>query len=328
VREPGRSLKLVAIVGYGSIGRRHGEILGKLRIRPVIIRRRESANSAFTPPLDALVVHSVEESIETGVDAAIVCNPTSLHIATAREFIAARIPVLIEKPLAARLDEAEPFVHDVESAAANVGMAYCMRYHPAYALARECLHQGRLGHIVSARAWFESYLPDWHPWEDYRQSYAARAELGGGVLPTLDHEIDFLLWCLGCPARYSTTTSRGGKLDVEVDDEARVTMAYPECEVEIRLSMSQPERRRGFELVGDQGTLRFSFERQHLELSSGADGPGECQKVLWHEPAFDIDAMYEAMLRDALEAVADGRRLPIPVGAGLEALRIASRRET
>src|SRR5215469_955879 len=115
----------VAIVGYGSIGRRHCEILGNLGIRrPIVIRRRESANPAFTPPDDALVLHSLPESIRAGVDLAIVCNPTSLHVSTARPFVAASIPVLIEKPLAARLDEAEPFAREAELAGANVGMAY------------------------------------------------------------------------------------------------------------------------------------------------------------------------------------------------------------
>ncbi|HWB13720.1 MAG TPA: Gfo/Idh/MocA family oxidoreductase [Pirellulales bacterium] len=312
----------IAIVGYGSIGRRHCEILRSLGIRrPIVVRRRESANPAFIPPDDAVVLHSVDQAIDSGVDLAIVCNPTSLHVATARQFVTAGLPVLIEKPIAARLDEAEPFVRETESAAATAGMAYCMRHHPAYALAQAYLSQARLGHIVHAQAWFESYLPDWHPWEDYRQSYAARADLGGGVLPTLDHEIDFILWCFGLPAGYFTATSRSGTLDADVDDEARVAMRYDGYEVEIRLSICQPQRRRGFEVIGDQGTLRFSFEQQRLELLTRT-GAGD--KVLWHEPAFDLNLMYEAMLRDVLEAVAAGRPMPIPVRAGLEALRVAT----
>jgi predicted dehydrogenase len=243
-----------------------------------------------------------------------------MHVPTARLFVAAKIPVLIEKPLAGRLSQAEQFARKVELRSANIGMAYCMRYHPAYALAREYLVQGRLGRIGYAQAWFESYLPDWHPWEDYRQGYAARAELGGGVLPTLDHEIDFILWCFGLPADFSTTTSRSGKLDADVDDEAQLTLRYPGHEVEIRLSICQPRRTRGFEFVGDRGSLRFSFEGQCLEFASSE----KRADVLWHEPTFDVNVIYEAMLRDALDAIAAGRPLPIPVRAGIDALRIAT----
>lgn len=308
----------VAIVGYGSIGRRHCENLGTLGVaRRVVVRRSHAANPAFAPPDDAVVVLSVRESIESGVDLAIVCNPTSLHVPTARQYIAAGVPTLIEKPLSADLS-AERFVVDADASGVPVGMAYCMRYHPAYALAREYIRQGRLGRIQSVKAWFESYLPDWHPWEDFRQSYAARADLGGGVLPTLDHELDFINWCCGLPASSSTTTSRSGKLDIHVDDTAQVVMCYPGYTAEIKLGFAEPNRRRGFEFIGAEAVLRFSFEQQRLELSCGGKNA-----VLWHEPDFDLNTMYFAMLSDAVEAIAAGRPLPVPLRAGLEALRVS-----
>ncbi|HEV3004561.1 MAG TPA: Gfo/Idh/MocA family oxidoreductase, partial [Pirellulales bacterium] len=150
-------------------------------------------------------------------------------------------------------------------------------------------------------------------------SYAARAELGGGVLPTLDHEIDFINWCFGPPVSISGTSSRSGRLDIDVEDTAHIMMHYPGHAVEIRLSIAERERRRGFEFGGTEGTLRFSFEQQRLDLSAGAS-----DKLVWHEPEFDLNLIYLAMLRDALEAIMAGRPMPIPIGAGLDALRVAS----
>jgi predicted dehydrogenase len=309
----------VAIVGYGSIGRRHCENLGRLGVaRRVVVRRSDAVNMAFAPPVNVVVVHSVPKSIESGVDLAIVCNPTSLHIATARQYLTAGVPVLIEKPLAAELSEAERFIVDADASGVPVSMAYCMRYHPAYAMAHEYVSQGRLGRIQSVEAWFECYLPDWHPWEDYRQSYAVRADLGGGVLPTLDHEIDFINWCCGLPTSFSTTTSRSAKLDTDVDDTAQVMMRYSGYSAEIKLSMAEPNQRRGFEFVGEGGMLRFSFEQQRLEMSCGGKST-----VLWHEPDFDLNTIYLAMLGDAVGAIAARRPLPVALRAGLEALRIA-----
>ncbi|MGH8164603.1 MAG: Gfo/Idh/MocA family protein, partial [Rhodanobacteraceae bacterium] len=163
----------MAIVGYGSIGRRHCDNLQSLGVgRRVVVRRQAEANPAFAPPGDAAVVHSIQESIESGIDLAIVCNPTSLHVAAALEYVAAGVPVLIEKPLASSLDEARRLVCEVARTGVAAGMAYCMRYHPGYALARRCIGDGDLGPIDYAKVWFETYLPDWHPWEDYRRSYA------------------------------------------------------------------------------------------------------------------------------------------------------------
>lgn len=300
------------------MGRRHADNLAALGVgKIVVVRRSGQVNRAFTPHDGATVARSVRESIDAGVDSAIVCNPTSLHTCTAHEFVAAGIPVLIEKPLSQSLDDAQRFANDAAGRAA--GMAYCMRYHPAYALARDFVRQDGLGTLEHAQLWFESYLPDWHPWEDYRQSYAARAELGGGVLPTLDHEIDFANWCFGLPRRCSGKSWRSGNLEIEVDDSASLTLEYPTHVAEISLSYCQRERRRGFEFIGRQGRLRFSFEAQRLEFFTQGD---RARELLWHQPDFDINATYLAMLEDALLAIAAKRSLPIPLMDGVDALHL------
>lgn len=321
------SLLRVAVVGYGSIGRRHADNLAALGVGQVVaVRRRENANPAFTPPNDVRIAESVHETIDAGVDLAIICNPTSLHTATAREYVAAGIPVLIEKPLSPSLAEAELFARDAAGQVA--GMAYCLRYHPAYALARDWIDQGRLGRFELAHLWFQSYLPDWHPWEDYRQSYAARADLGGGVLPTLDHEIDFAIWCFGLPNRTTGVSYRTGTLEAEVDDAAELTLEYPTYSARIDLKLCGTYDR-GFWLQGREGRLQFSFKEQRLDFF----GPGEqsggrgrwtatSSEVLWYQPNFDINAIYLAMLEDVLTAVAAKRTLPIPLAAGVDALRV------
>jgi predicted dehydrogenase len=311
----------VAVVGYGSIGRRHCDNLAKLGVgRRAVVRRPGTFNPAFTPTDEVRVIRSLQESIQAGIDLALICNSTALHLATAQEYIDAGIPALIEKPLAANLHEAEQFVERAERSGVPVGMAYCLRYHPAYILAREYVRQGNLGTIERVRAWFDSFLPDWHPWEDYRQSYAARAELGGGVLPTLDHEIDFVLWCFGPPHRCSAKSWRSGTLDIDVDDSAKLVLNYPSHVAQIDLSFGQTERRRGFEFVGNEATLSFSFEQQRLQL---VDREKASEQTLWHEPGYDVNEMYLAMLRDALDAIVGGRPMPAPLSAGLDALRIA-----
>lgn len=310
----------VAIVGYGSIGRRHCDNLARLGVaQRVVVRRAEAANPAFSPSADIAVVHSCEAAIADGLDLAIVCNPTAHHVATTLEFIAAGVPVLIEKPLAHRLVDAERLLAEVRRCGVPSGMAYSMRYHPAYALARQCVQSGRLGRVSYAKAWFETFLPDWHPWEDYRQSYAARRELGGGVLPTLDHEIDFLNWCLGPPATARGATARSGTLEIDADDMAMVSIGYSSNVLaSVVLSICRPRLNRGFEFAGADAALRFDFDRLRLELQSA--GPSDAE-LLWDGQGYDLNSMYLEMLSDVLHALGAGRALPIPLEAGVEALR-------
>jgi predicted dehydrogenase len=219
----------VAVIGYGSIGRRHLANLERLGVgQRWVVRRPEGSNPAFAPPPGVELVHSDQEVIAAGLDLAIICNPTALHVVTAEKYVAAGIPILVEKPLCAPGQEeaAARLVTLAHQRGAAAGIAYCLRYHPAYRLAHDIVTSGGLGPLLSAKAWFESYLPDWHPWEDYRQSYAARADLGGGVLPTLDHEIDFMNWCLGDPIEVAGEMRNSGTLGIDVPDTASVFLSY------------------------------------------------------------------------------------------------------
>lgn len=200
-----------AIVGFGSIGRRHAENLKKLGVECLVVVRRPSGrNPAFTPPEGACIVASHAEAIAEGLDFAVICNPTRFHVDSALPYLAAGIPILMEKPISDRCEDARQLAEEASRRGLPACMAYCMRYHPAYAAAREAVRAGTIGRVLYAKAWFESYLPAWHPWEDYRQSYAARKDLGGGALRTLDHEIDFLNWCLGTPQAVVGSSRRSG----------------------------------------------------------------------------------------------------------------------
>ena len=147
----------------------------------------------------AQVVANDAEAIAAGIDFAPICNPTRFHVDTAHRYVAASIPVLVEKPISDQCDDAKQLVEDSFRHGTPGCMAYCMRYHPAYAAARQALRAGAIGHVLYTKAWFESYMPLWHPWEDYCAVVCGPQDLGGGACARLIIEIDFLNWCLGTP---------------------------------------------------------------------------------------------------------------------------------
>jgi len=318
-----RSDLRVAIVGFGSIGHRHFENLRSLGVGEVIVVRRPArANPAFTPSLGTPVAYSPQAALQYGVDLAVICNPTSLHVPTAQTFVAADVPVLIEKPAADRLRPAVELAELADGRGVHVGVAYCMRYHPAYAAARGAVEAGKIGRLLYAKAWFESYLPDWHPWEDYRESYAARKDLGGGVLPTLDHEIDFLNWCLGTPLSADCQTTRTGALEANVDDWAVVSLRYAGgVRGAAHLSLCRRDYARGFELVGKTGTLSYGFDTKKLRLISTSQPAPE---ILWDGGGHDLNTMYRDMLADFLDSVVAGRPAPVPLESGIQTLRVGT----
>ncbi len=287
------------IVGLGSIGNRHMRILAR-QIGKLTVVRREQSNSQFKPLEGVAVVHSIQDAIATDPDFAVICNPSHLHVASAHEFLTAGIPALVEKPLGRNVDQSSDqllrVVADSELGH-KCAMAYCMRYHSAYSTAYRMVKSGTIGRCLYAKAWFEGYLPDWHPWEDHRQSYAAHAETAGGALRTLDHEIDFLNWVLGPAISSLGMTANTGAIEIATDDVAMVTSEHPgNIRSQITLAMCRKPPSRGFELIGDERIIRFTMESEKLTLQSH---DGVVDEVARFSPA-DINSMYVDMVADYL----------------------------
>ena len=81
-----------------------------------------------------------------------------------------------------------------------------------------------IGRVVAARIAVGEYLPGWHPYEDYRTSYAARRDLGGGVILTLIHELDYAYWLFGAPRRLFAVGGHLSDLELDVEDTASILM--------------------------------------------------------------------------------------------------------
>jgi predicted dehydrogenase len=105
-------------------------------------------------------------------------------------------------------------------------VGFHFRFHPVLNQVKALLESGQLGKPLSARAHWGEYLPDWHPWEDYRRSYAARAELGGGVVNTLSHPLDYLRWLLGEVESVSAWTGKLSELELDVEDHADILLHF------------------------------------------------------------------------------------------------------
>jgi predicted dehydrogenase len=302
MKKPVTGLKGV-VVGLGSIGNRHIQNLLAMGVHNLtVVRRSNSVNRQFTPDDRVHVCHSLSEALSAQPDFAIVCNPSSLHADTAAECLEAGVHVLVEKPLGRTMGASEKRLAALAGTSGRVcAMAYCMRYHPAYRMAREQIRGGGIGKCLYASSWFEGYLPDWHPWEDYRTSYAALPEQGGGALRTLDHEIDFLNWVLG-PAVTSAGMSRNtGSIGIVADDVAHVVSEHPgNVTSRITVAFCRKPASRGFEFVGDSGTLSYLMESGQL-LHVNRDGKAT---DLLQSTSSDVQQMYKDLVTDFLAVVA------------------------
>jgi predicted dehydrogenase len=250
----------ILIAGLGSIGRRHFRNLVALGEKDLVLYRTNRATLSD----DELAGYPVETDLAAALknhkpQAVIVSNPTALHLDVAIPAAQAGCAILLEKPIAEDVSRVDELRQAAEKNGARVLVGFQFRYHPTLNKARELIQAGALGKILTVHAHWGEYLPNWHPWEDYRQSYAARADLGGGVILTLTHPLDYLRYLLGEVESLWSFNGHISPLELTgVEDVAEIGLKFASGAiggVHVNYFQRPPVHR--LEIVGTAGTLRW-----------------------------------------------------------------------
>jgi predicted dehydrogenase len=249
------------IAGLGSIGRRHLRNLLALGEEDIVLYRTGKS----TLPDEELERFPTEPSLEDALshepDAVIVSNPTSMHLAVAVPAARAGCALLIEKPVSHNLDhvrELETIVRENEN---RVLVGYQFRFHPVLGAIRNIITEGKCGTIFMVQAYWGEYLPDWHPWEDFTNSYAARQNLGGGVVLTLSHPIDYLNWLFGNAASVWGWTDQRSGWGLDVEDTADFFIKHTSDVISrVHLNYLQRPGRHDLAILGTKGSVHWSNE--------------------------------------------------------------------
>lgn len=311
-------VKRVALVGLGSIGRRHLRLLTS--VRPdveVIVVRSGRGCSLPEEQLSTAVVFSVEQALERGVDAAIVSSPATSHLNHAAKFITARIPVLIEKPLSNDLTTAQTIQKLVDDFGGIVLIGYVLRYGRSITKFRDILSTHDLGNVSEVSIECRSYLPDWRPGQDYRKSVSANASLGGGVLLELSHELDYARWLFGPFKSIDATIVNSKTLDLDVEDTADLELVCASgVRLHVHLDFCSRTSERVCRVIGSRGELVWDGLR-HIILSN----PGKTDAAMWASDETPDD-LYKAQLVHFFDCVERGMTPKVDIQDGIYALEI------
>jgi predicted dehydrogenase len=205
-------------------------------------------------------------------------------------------------------------------------VGYQFRFHPGLKEVKRLVDDGAIGMPISVHAHWGEYLPDWHPWEDYKQGYAARPELGGGVVLTLSHPLDYLRWLLGEIDSLTAFTGRLG-LNLPVEDTAEIALRFSSGALgSIHLDYLQRPASHWLEIIGTLGSLRWDNADGVVRLSSvgGMDKSIALQEIYPPE-GFERNWMFLDELRHFREVVS-GKAEPVcTLQDGIQSLRLSLR---
>jgi predicted dehydrogenase len=324
-------------IGLGSIGQRHLRNLKSIAGNSIDLIAFRSKNR--TPVLDEQqkVIENTNLEQQYGIrefddldqaladkpDIAFITNPSQYHINIALKTAEAGCHLFIEKPLSTntnRINELLDLVHHKELTAM---VAYQYRFHPGLIQVTQWLKNKKIGPLISATLVQGDYLPQWHPYEDYRESYASRKELGGGVLLTQIHEFDNALNLFGLPRRVFALGGKLSQLEVNVEDTASVLM---ECEhegkvlpVTILTDFLQSPPVRTCNIIGENGRIFLDLIDNNISLTKR-----EMEKTEYHDyKDFNRNQLFIDELKHFLDAVSGKIEPIVNIKTGLASLRMA-----
>ncbi len=289
------------IIGGGSIGKRHLRNLLSLGESDIaVVEQNAERMSAIAAEFNIKTFSSMRQAFESETfECAFICSPSRFHQEQALYCADHKCDLFIEKPLSHTMDGIFELKNVIEKNKLITMVGSNFKFYPSLQKIKSLLDAGAIGKILSARLQFGQYLPDWHPWEDYRQGYSANERLGGGVL--LDsHEFDYATWLLGDVSKVTCVAKKISDLEIDVEDVAAVILHLKSgALVELHLDYVQRFYSRCYEFFGETGTIMWDIKEKKVLLKTKEAG----EQIFELISEYDFNTMYIDELKHFLACV-------------------------
>jgi predicted dehydrogenase len=297
----------ICIAGFGSIGRRHFRNLRTLGVSDIILYRTNQSTLPDDEIKDIPVETDFQKILDQKPDALFVANPTALHMDVAIPAAKQGCHVFLEKPISHELEKVKELSRVSDISGAKIFVGFQFRFHPGLMIISNLLKEDVIGQVVNFNCRWGEYLPNWHPWEDYRKSYTARKDLGGGVVNTLSHPLDYLAWLFGRVQSVQAIVQHISPLELEVEDTADAILQFENgLSGTVHLDYLQRPPQHTLEIVGMDGTMRWDNADGHVQLYTVAKKTWETLKIVEN---FDRNELFLSETQHFL-AVCQGKTEP------------------
>jgi predicted dehydrogenase len=247
-------MKKILIIGYGSIGKKHANILKKkFKKISIFIFSKQKVPKYFNK------IENLDNIKNFKFKYVYICSKTNFHI-THLKIIDSQLKkanIIIEKPLFEKF-------YNYKSTKNNILVAYNLRFHPVLKFIKKFIKNKNIFFI---NIYCGSYLPDWRRNTDYTNSYSASKEDGGGVLLDLSHEIDYLTWIFGKINKIDFKVSNKiSNLNINSDDHLIVAGKVKNIKFIINLNYYSRINERFIKIYGKNYTLKGDLISNKVEI--------------------------------------------------------------
>lgn len=311
----------VAVLGYGFMGTTHlaaWKMMEGCSVLGLWGRNRakleEAASRYGVEPITELDNILKNDKIEV-VD---ICTPTYTHVELAVRALEAGKHVLVEKPMALNLGEADRMIRAARKNGRKLVVAHVLRFFPEYMRVKELVDGGHLGEITSLRAWRGGPAPEWSPW------FMDLEKSGGVAVDLAIHDVDYAIWVNGgLPSRVYAKIVNLVHKEYRVHDFALITLRFPTGSIAVieanwALPKTYPFTMK-LEIDGSKGVVQLDNQTPiPLKMWTGDKVEGFAPETLPWKPGvhpFPLDPFYRE-IRHFVECIIQDRK---PITDGEEA---------
>lgn len=307
------------VVGAGSIGRRHLGNLKQLGLKRLFACDPHADRLAYVlEHFGAESFPDIGEGLKANPDIVLICSPPVNHAIQALEAVRAGCDVFIEKPVSHSMETLADLLVEEQRRRRVIQVGYNLRFHPPLEKVNELIAENAVGKILWGRVESGSYLPDWRPWQDYRKSYTANREMGGGIILDGSHELDYVTWMFGAPSELACMAGKVSPLEINVEDCATVLLRFPNgCQLDVHVDFMERFYSRGCVLAGENGKIQWDFTSNAVEVRRPAE---EVQTIRFD---CDVNHMYLAEMQHFLDCVENRETPKITLRDAILTLRVA-----
>ncbi|MAQ10247.1 MAG: oxidoreductase [Gammaproteobacteria bacterium] len=323
----------VGVVGTGNIGSQHILLLqsGKIKGAQLAATASRSASSLQT---DVPHFKDYREMFShADINAVLIATPTMSHVEIAQAAIQCGLPIMMEKPLAMSVGQAEKLLALVPDHL-QFAIMLSQRFDPAYARLKQLLMNNAIGNLQRI-GWTMTkwYRPDiYYKVSRWRGTWPG--EGGGLLINQCIHNLDVLQWLVGLPDSITAKVGFGKHHDIDVEDEVSAIMTFDNGAIgTLTASSGEAPGVNRLEIVGDRGSLILEHGVIDV-LRADENVRTHCRTTheMFGMPVFDREVIeiteesnqHAAVLQNFVDSLEIGSELLTPTEQGLGSLQLAN----
>jgi len=316
---------LILIVGLGSMGKRRIRNLLKLGYLELIgfDPRKDRRNEVWCE-YKIPSVKTLEDALGKKPDCMIISTPPDLHYKYADIAIKENIHFFTEVNLSSK--DVSKIIRKLKTKSI-VGVPSCtMLYTPVVKKLKQLINKRHIGQILTVYHHFGHYLPNWHPWEDYRKFYVSKKETGGAreIIPFE------LIWLTSLFSEIKSVYGSIHKisdLKTDIDDIYQIILEFKngiQC-IFVADVISSPAFNET-KIIGDKGVILCDHNKQFIKISNGEKWKTLKLKMgrvaKGYKGNTPPESIYEEEIQNFLRAIMQNKKYPFSFKAELKILRI------